>query len=236
MYNKSYDKVTEQIVILELGKVRLTGELVLPSSAEGIVVFAHSCGSSSYSTRNHYLAHLLRQATGLGTLLVDLLTKEEEAIDQRTKHYQCDIGFLADRLVAVTDWLFENPTTRHLQIGYFGDSMGSGAALLAATARPMTVKAVVSRGGNIDLASPVLSEVQAATLLIVGGNDWPVIAMNEDATAQIPTQHKRLEIIPGATHQFCEPGAFEEVARIASHWFQKYLTSTPFRVQQLINS
>lgn len=236
MYSKSWDCVIEQIVILELGNIRLTGELVLPIGAEGLVVFAHNCGSSRYSTRNHYLAHLLRQAGGLGTLLVDLLTKEEEVIDQRTKHYHCDIGFLADRLVAITDWLFENPTTRYLQIGYFGDGTGSGAALVAAAARPMSVKAVVSRSGNTDLVSLALAQVQAATLLIVGGNDWPVIAMNEDATAQIPAQHKHLEIIPGATHQFCEPGALEEVARISSQWFQKYLTSTPFKVQQLINS
>ncbi|MBW4555928.1 MAG: dienelactone hydrolase family protein [Trichormus sp. ATA11-4-KO1] len=225
MDHKLLSNVDEQIVIVELGSIRLKGELVVPENAEGIVLFAHSTGSSRYNTRNHYLAHLLRQEGRLATILIDLLTKEEETIDQRTKHFHCDIGFLAARLVAVTDWLLENPITRHLKVGYFGADTGGGAALLAAATRPMSVRAIVSRSGQTDLASEILSYLQAPTLLIVGGNDLPIMAMNEDALAQIPAKNKQLEIIPGATHQFGEPGALEEVARLASQWFQHYLTS-----------
>ncbi|MEA5507151.1 hypothetical protein VB735_29465 [Halotia wernerae UHCC 0503] len=131
--NKISPQVEEQIVIVELGSVRLRGELVVPADAEGIVLFAHSTGSSQYSTRNHYLAHVLRQEGRLATILIDLLTREEEAIDQRTKHFHYDINFLAARLIAITDWLLENPITRHLKVGYFGADTGGGAALLAAS-------------------------------------------------------------------------------------------------------
>ncbi|MBE9005281.1 dienelactone hydrolase family protein [Fortiea sp. LEGE XX443] len=218
--------VEEQIVIIELGNIKLKGELVVPAGAEGIVLFAHGSASSSYSTRNHYLAHVLRQEAKLATLLIDLLTKEEEAIDQRTKHFRSDISFLSNRLVAVTDWLSENPYTRHLKLGYFGADTGAGAALLAAATRPMVVKAIVSRSGQTDLVSEAIACVQAPTLLIVGGNDLPIIAMNEDALANIPVLNKQLEIISGATHQFGEPGALEEVARLASQWFKHYLQSS----------
>ncbi|WP_066379044.1 MULTISPECIES: dienelactone hydrolase family protein [unclassified Anabaena] len=217
--------VEEQIVILELDRIHLTGELVLPTDAEGIVLFTHSGSSSRYSSYNHYLAHVLRQEGRLATLLVDLLTKEEEAIDQRTKHFRCDMAFLAARIVGITDWLLENPTTHNLNVGYFGADTGSGAALLAATTRPMAVRAIVSRSGQTDLVSTALSCVQTPTLLIVGENDLPIIAMNEDAIAQIATQHKQLEVIPGATHQFGESGAMEEVGRLASQWFKHYLSS-----------
>jgi putative phosphoribosyl transferase len=217
--------VEEQIVILELGSIHLKGELVIPTDAEGIILFTQGSGSSRYSTFNHYLAHILRQQGRLATFLIDLLTKEEEAIDQRTQHFRCDIDFLAARLVDVTDWLSENPPTQNLKVGYFGVNRGSGAALLAATARPMVVKAIVSRSGQTDLVSAALPCVQAPTLLIVGENDYPIIAMNEDAIAQISAQHKQLHLIPGATHQFGEPGAIEEVGRLAGQWFKYYLTT-----------
>jgi len=223
MDNKLLSNVLEQIVTVELGSLRLKGELVIPSAARGIVVFAHGSGSNRYSTRNHYLAHLLRQQEGLGTLLIDLLTEEEDAIDQRTQHFRYDLGFLSSRLITVTDWLFENPITRNLKVGYFAVNRGSGAAFLAALARPMIVGAIACRSGYIDLVGESLSFVQAPTLLIVGGNDFPIIAMNEDALVQIPTQNKQLELIPGASHQFSEPGAIEEVGRLASQWFKYYL-------------
>ncbi len=223
--NKISLPAEEQIVIVELGSVRLIGELVIPAGAEGIVLFAHSTASSQYNTRSHYLAHILRQEGRLATILIDLLTREEEGIDQRTKHFHYDINFLAARLVAITDWLLQNPTTHHLKIGYFGADTGGGAALLAAVARPMAVAAVVSRSGHTDLANEALSYVQAPTLLIVGENDFPIIAMNEDALAQIPVQNKQMKIIPGATHQFNEPGALEEVGRLSSQWFKHYLKS-----------
>jgi len=226
MNTASLWNVEEQIVIVELGHDKLKGELVVPAGAEGIVLFAHGSTSSRHSTRNHYLAHLLRQEARLATLLIDLLTTEEEAIDQRTKHFRGDINFLSTRLVAITDWLLQNPLTRHLKIGYFGADTGGGAALLAAATRQMEVKAVVSRSGQTELASEAIPYVQAPTLLIVGGNDLPTITMNEDALANIPALNKQLEIIPEATHQFEEPQALEEVARLASQWFKHYLRSS----------
>ncbi|MEB3148965.1 MAG: dienelactone hydrolase family protein [Sphaerospermopsis kisseleviana] len=216
--------VLEQIVTIEVGLLRLKGELVVPPEAQGIVVFAHCSGSSRYSSRNHYLAHLLRQQEGLATILIDLLTEEEDAIDQRTQHLRYDISFLASRLITVTDWLFENTLTRDLKVGYFGVNRGSGAAFLAALARPMNVGAIVCRSGYTDLVIESLGYVQTPTLLIVGGNDCAIIAMNEDAIAEIPTQHKQLEIIPEASHKFSEPGAMEEVGRLASQWFKYYLS------------
>ncbi|WP_413174983.1 dienelactone hydrolase family protein [Anabaena azotica] len=224
MNTKESWNVLEQIVTVELGLVRLKGELVIPPEAQGIVVFTHCSGSGRYSNRNHYLAHLLRQQEGLATLLIDLLTEEEDAIDQRTQHFRCDISFLGSRLISVTEWLFENRITRHLKVGYFGVDRGSCAAFLAALACPMNVGAIVCRSGYTDLVSESLSSVQTPTLLIVGGNDCSIIAMNEDALTEIPTQHKQLEIIPGASHKFSEPGAMEEVARLASKWFKYYLT------------
>ncbi|MFM2062897.1 MAG: hypothetical protein RLZZ507_2567 [Cyanobacteriota bacterium] len=223
MNNKQSWNILEQIVSIELGMLRLKGELVVPPEAKGIVVFAHCSGSSRYSTRNHYLAHLLRQQEGLATILIDLLTEEEDAIDQRTQHFRHDIKFMASRLITVTDWLFENPVTRDLKVGYFGVNRGSGAVFLAALARPMNVGAIVCRSGYTDLVSESLCYIQVPTLLIVGGNDCAIMAMNEDAIAEIPTQHKQLEIIPEASHKFSEPGAMEEVGRLASQWFKYYL-------------
>lgn len=212
----------EQPVQVTVGPVTLDGNLSVPAGARGIVLFAHGSGSSRHSPRNRFVADVLR-AGGLATLLVDLLTAEEEAIDVQTRHLRFDIGLLAERLGGVTDWLQQYPETRHLAIGYFGASTGAAAALVAAAERPDAVSAIVSRGGRPDLAESALARVRAPTLLIVGGNDEPVIAMNRWALEQLRTV-KRLVIIPGATHLFEEPGVLEEVARLARRWFERYLT------------
>lgn len=211
----------EQLVSVITGDVTLEGNLVIPYSAIGIVLFAHGSGSSRYSPRNRHVAEVLQQA-GLATLLLDLLTLEEEEIDLRTRHLRFDIGLLASRLVGATDWLLQNPDTQQLKIGYFGASTGAGAALVAAAKRGEVVKAIVSRGGRPDLAGSALPEVKAPTLLIVGGDDLPVIAINEDAMAQLHSI-KRLEIVPGATHLFAEPGKLTAVANLAREWFTHYL-------------
>lgn len=211
----------EQLVSVITDDVNLEGNLVIPHSAIGIVLFAHGSGSSRYSPRNRYVAEVLQQA-GLATLLLDLLTLEEEEIDLRTRHLRFDIGLLASRLVGATDWLLQNPDTQQLKIGYFGASTGAGAALVAAAKRGEVVKAIVSRGGRPDLAGSALPEVKAPTLLIVGGDDLPVIAINEDAIAQLHSI-KRLEIVPGATHLFPEPGKLAAVAHLAREWFTHYL-------------
>lgn len=228
MNTKSIWDAQEQRVTVEFGSVHLEAELTVPETAEGIILFAHSGGSSIYSTRNHYFAHILRQV-GLATILINLLTKEEEAIDQRTRHYRHNIKHLAERIIEATNWLANNPITCNLKVGYFGDGVGSGAALLAAAEHPMAVKAIVSRSGQIDLVGEALCYVQVPTLLIVGAIDLPVIAMNEDALALIPACKKQLEMIPGATHHFDEPGAQQEVGRLASQWFKHFLTTTDER-------
>lgn len=208
-------------VSVTAGKVNLEGNLVIPNGATGIVLFAHGSGSSRHSPRNRYVAGVLQQA-GLATLLIDLLTTEEEEIDLRTRHLRFDIGLLASRLIGATDWLVHNPDTCDLKVGYFGASTGAGAALVAAAERPEAVQAIVSRGGRPDLAGSALPHVKAPTLLIVGGYDTPVIAMNEDALAQLHSV-KRLEIIPRATHLFEEPGKLAAVAQLASEWFTHYI-------------
>jgi putative phosphoribosyl transferase len=212
----------EQLVHVSAGSVTLEGNLDIPAEAHGIVLFAHGSGSSRHSGRNRFVAQILREG-GLATLLIDLLTVEEEAIDTQTRHLRFDIGLLAERLIGATDWLAQNRNTRNLRVGYFGSSTGAGAALVAAAKRPEVVGAVVSRGGRPDLAGSALSRVQAPTLLIVGGNDVPVIGLNQEALEQLRVT-KRLEIVPGATHLFEEPGTLEEVARLARSWFQRYLT------------
>jgi pimeloyl-ACP methyl ester carboxylesterase len=200
----------------------LEGELSIPRTAQGIVLFAHGSGSSRHSPRNKLVAHHLNDVEPpLATLLVDLLTPEEEALDVRTAALRFDIGLLAGRLVEITDWLSTNEHTRGLAIGYFGASTGAGAALVAAAERPL-VRAVVSRGGRPDLADGALADVHAPTLLIVGGEDHVVSDLNAEAQAAIGAEC-RLEVIPGATHLFAEPGALIDVARRAARWLQQYL-------------
>jgi putative phosphoribosyl transferase len=211
---------TDRAVRVAAGSVMLDGDLSLPDPASGVVLFAHGSGSSRHSPRNRYVARVLQEA-GLGTLLIDLLTPAEEAVDMRTAHLRFDIGLLAARLTSATEWLAQQPDTAMRTIGYFGASTGGGAALVAAAARPRGVAAVVSRGGRPDLAGDALPQVQAPTLLIVGSNDEPVIELNEDALAQLRCE-KRLEIVPGATHLFEEPGALERVADLARDWLTRH--------------
>lgn len=208
-------------VQIPAGSVLLNGELTLPKSAVGIVLFAHGSGSSRKSTRNQYVARVIRD-TGVGTLLFDLLTREEETIDNYTREFRFDINLLAQRLVAATRWLAGEDDISHLRPGYFGASTGGGAALVAAAEIGGKVGAIVSRGGRPDLAGSALGHVTAPTLLIVGGLDGPVIRMNEDAYAQLRCV-KELKIVPGATHLFEEPGKLEEVAYLAAKWFLKHL-------------
>jgi putative phosphoribosyl transferase len=214
----------ERRVWIPAGAAALEGSLNLPEGASGIVLFAHGSGSSRHSPRNQLVARVLREG-GLGTLLFDLLTPDEETVDTLTGHLRFNIGLLAERLANATDWLANNPETRDLKAGYFGSSTGGAAALVAVAERPDSVGAVVSRGGRPDLAGAALSRVKAPTLLIVGGKDVPVIGMNQEALAQLGTA-KKLEIIPGATHLFEEPGALEKVAQLARQWFERYLATT----------
>jgi dienelactone hydrolase len=200
--------------------VTLEGNLLLPDAARGVVVFAHGSGSSRFSSRNRYVAEVLRGA-GLGTFLLDLLTREEEAIDERTRHLRFDIDLLAERLVATVEWLRGQAQTAALPVGYFGASTGGGAALVAAAAIPDQIAAVVSRGGRPDLAGPALPHVTAPTLLIVGGDDVPVIGMNREAYDQMKCE-RRIEIVPGASHLFEEPGTLEQVATLATDWFARH--------------
>jgi dienelactone hydrolase len=200
----------------------LPGDLTIPAKALGVVVFAHGSGSSRLSPRNQRVAGHL-QAGGFATLLFDLLTADEEALDAQTGQLRFDVSMLADRLVSVTDWLGTQSETRGLHIGYFGASTGAAAALMAAAMRPDVVRAVVSRGGRPDLAGPALMRVKAPTLLIVGGHDVPVIGMNRAALAQLGATTKQLEIVPGATHLFEEPGTLDRVCDLALGWFATHL-------------
>lgn len=209
-------------VLIQASDVLLEGNLAIPEPSQGLVVFAHGSGSSRFSSRNRYVAEALRRA-GMGTLLFDLLTAEEEAFDAITGRLRFDIDLLARRIVATTAWLAEHEATRELSIGYFGASTGGGAALVAAAALPDRVRAVVSRGGRPDLAGEALRRVQAPTLLIVGGLDDVVLELNRQALAQL-TCEKQLQVIPGASHLFEEPGTLEAVARQAAAWFKRYLT------------
>jgi putative phosphoribosyl transferase len=204
------------------GRAVLSGNLTIPENAMALVLFAHGSGSSRHSPRNQFVARTLNRA-GLGTLLFDLLTPEEEALDINTREHRFNIGLLAERLVHATKWTREEAQTRHLRIGYFGSSTGGAAALVAAAELPQDVGAVVSRGGRPDLAGDALPRVPAPTLLIVGGNDDVVIELNEMARDQMRCEVK-LEIIPGATHLFEEPGALEQVAKLASDWFSLHLS------------
>ncbi len=204
--------------------VGLNGDLIVPAGAAAVVLFAHGSGSSRFSSRNRFVAGAL-QRSGLATLLLDLLTADEEKVDLHTAHLRFDIGLLAGRVVQATEWLRDNAETRTFRIGYFGASTGAGAALVAAAKMPEAVAAIVSRGGRPDLAGKALENVKAPTLLIVGGHDQQVIELNETALKQLRCE-KKLEIIAGATHLFEEPGALEEVARLASAWFQRHLLTS----------
>jgi dienelactone hydrolase len=216
----------EHPVTVRAGDAALEGTLALPQNAAGIVIFAHGSGSGRHSPRNRFVAQVLREA-GLGTLLLDLLTAREESVDVHTAEYRFDIGLLAGRVVGGTDWLGGQETTSALPIGYFGASTGAGAALVAAARRPERVRAVVSRGGRPDLAADDLPRVQAPTLLIVGGDDEPVIGLNRQALDRLGSKEKGLHIVSGATHLFEEPGALEEVARLAADWFARHLAGRP---------
>jgi putative phosphoribosyl transferase len=212
---------------IPVGPAQLDADLSLPAEVHGLVLFAHGSGSSRFSPRNRHVARILNEA-GLATVLADLLTPAEESIDERTRQLRFDIGMLAQRLVAATDWLQTLEQTRHLPIGHFGASTGAGAALVAAANRPDAVRAVVSRGGRPDLAGEALGRVLAPTLLIVGSNDEPVIEMNQRAL-ELLGGTKRLEIVRGATHLFEEPGTLDEAARLARDWFTRYLRAASSR-------
>jgi len=199
----------------------LEGELIVPDNAAGVVLFAHGSGSSRFSPRNQFVAQIIREA-GMGTLLFDLLTREEESVDLVTREYRFDVGLLARRLEDATGWIANQSDTSHLRVGYFGSSTGGGAALIAASKVGERIGAVVSRGGRPDLAGAVLPNVKSPTLLIVGGRDEVVIELNKQALAQLRCK-KELKIVPGASHLFEEPGALEEVARLAADWFQQHL-------------
>jgi putative phosphoribosyl transferase len=217
---KTTGELIERSVLIP--PAELEGDLVIPEKATAVIAFAHGSGSSRHSPRNQYVARVLQQG-GLATLLFDLLTAEEERIDVQTAHLRFDIALLARRLSEATAWLKKDKDTRDLLVGYFGASTGAAAALVAATQRRGDVFAVVSRGGRPDLAGASLPLVKASTLLIVGGEDTPVIAMNEDAFRQLRMQEKKLEIVTGATHLFEEPGALEKVASLARDWFKQEL-------------
>jgi putative phosphoribosyl transferase len=209
-------------VQIPAGRAVLSGSLTIPENAVALVLFAHGSGSSRHSPRNQFVARTLNRAD-LGTLLFDLLTPEEETLDIYTREHRFNIVLLAERLVQATNWAKQQDQTRDLRIGYFGSSTGGAAALVAAAELSQDVAAVVSRGGRPDLAGDALPKVQAPTLLIVGGNDDIVIELNEMARDRMRCEVK-LEIIPGATHLFEEPGALEQVAKLASDWFAKHIS------------
>lgn len=209
-------------VTIELGGAAVAGDLVVPDGSSAVVVFAHGSGSSRHSPRNRQVAQRLQQE-GLGTLLLDLLTPAEEQADARTGHLRFDVALLAGRLVAATQWLdVQEDLPGHLSVGYFGASTGAAAALVAAASEGRRVGAVVSRGGRPDLAGDALPRVTAPTLLVVGGRDELVLDLNRQAAAVLRAEH-RLEVVPGATHLFEEPGALERVADLAAAWFTAHL-------------
>jgi len=208
-------------VKIQSGRAGLSGDLTIPDGAVALVLFAHGSGSSRHSPRNQFVARTLNGA-GLATLLFDLLTPEEEAADLYTREHRFNISLLADRLMHATKWAKQQEQTRDVRVGYFGSSTGGAAALVAAAEAPENVRAIVSRGGRPDLAGDALPKVQAPTLLMVGGNDDVVIELNEMARDRMRCEVK-LEIVPGATHLFEEPGALERVAKLASDWFVNHI-------------
>ncbi len=209
------------LVKISVKEATLTGNLLIPKDATGLVVFAHGSGSGRHSSRNQAVAKSLR-SVGLGTLLIDLLTEQEGALDDKTREPRFNISFLAQRLSGITDWLRAESKTKKLKIGYFGASTGAAAALVSAAERS-DIDAIVSRGGRPDLAGKSLMKVKTPTLLIVGGDDLEVLELNQEALDLIRTT-KDLMVIPGATHLFEEPGALEQVANFAEKWFSRFLT------------
>ena len=217
----SFKKALHASVKIPVGYVELEGDLDLPPDAPGVVIFAHGSGSSRHSRRNQYVAEVIR-ATGVGTLLFDLLTQVEEQEDDITRGLRFDIDLLARRLIGATRWLESHPETRGLKMGYFGSSTGGAAALMAAAELGDRIAVVVSRGGRPDLAGNALHRVRSPTLLIVGGLDEAVIALNEEAFEKLGCE-KSFRIVPGATHLFEEPGKLEQVAQLSAHWFSSHL-------------
>jgi putative phosphoribosyl transferase len=218
----SAEEHSEQEVSIKAGDFVLEGSLNVPKDATSIVLFAHGSGSSRNSPRNRYVAEVL-QSRGIATLLFDLLTPQEELVDQGNHEFRFNIALLAKRLVDVTNWVTQDASTKGFTLGYFGASTGAAAALVAAASLPDKVMAVVSRGGRPDLASDALAQVRAAVLLIVGGADEIVITLNRQALRRLQTRNKQLVIVPGATHLFEEPGTLEQVAQAAANWFAHFL-------------
>ncbi len=213
-------------VTIPVGQVSLEGTLVVPGNATGIVVFVHGSGSSRFSPRNRFVAEVLRTG-GIGTLLTDLLTPQEERIDALTRQFRFNLDLLTERTVTILDWLVATDSIGERPMGLFGSSTGAAAALRAAAVRPNLVAAVVSRGGRTDLADPFLDRVRAATLLVVGSRDIPVLRLNRGSLERLGTARaRRLEVIPGASHLFEESGALERVAALARDWFTQHLAST----------
>jgi len=212
-------------VRIPAGPATLDGTLFVPDQGSGIILFGYGSGSGRHQRRHCQVARYMERA-GMGTLMIDLLTGKEEALDRQTGRLRFDIGLLAERLVAVTKWLLSFPDTQGLRIGYFGASTSAAAALVSAAVRPQDVNAVVARGGRPDLAGPLLGLVRAPTLLIVGGRDLGVLELNVESAAQLQTE-SRVEIVPGASHLFEEPGALDQVARLTQEWFERHLMSTP---------
>ena len=224
-------KSIQHDVMVTVGNVQLSGTLGVPPGARGVILFAHGSGSSRHSPRNRFVAGVLQEA-GFATLLLDLMTPEEERVDASTGLLRFDIDFLADRLAAATKWAGRQSQLHDLPIGYFGASTGAAAALVAASRLPKLIQAVVSRGGRPDLAGNALTTVRAATLLIVGGADAPVIPLNRHALKLLAAPTKHMEIVPEATHLFEEPGALEQVATLARDWFAGYLTEKTTHVSR----
>ncbi|WP_030868230.1 dienelactone hydrolase family protein [Streptomyces sp. NRRL S-37] len=213
--------MVSESVTVPSGTAALPGDLVIPAGARGVVLFAHGSGSSRFSPRNRAVATALREA-GFGTLLLDLLTPEEEREDDATGRHRFDIGLLARRLAHAVDWLEQRPDGVDLPVGLFGASTGAAAALVAAAERPKRVSAVVSRGGRPDLAGDALGLVACPVLLVVGGDDETVLGLNREAAGRLSAAH-HLHVVPGATHLFPEPGALEQVAELAAGWFRDHL-------------
>jgi dienelactone hydrolase len=226
LQKKAEELVMQQVAsVIPIGKIGLPADIAVPDRAIGVVVFAHGSGSSRHSLRNRHVADVLNRGS-IGTVLIDLLTEEEEAVDTETAELRFDIPLLGHRVAAITDWLGRQAQLKHLALGYFGASTGAAAALVAAAERSKIVKAVVSRGGRPDLAGSSLKGVLAPTLFIVGGDDSVVLDLNRSAMAQLPRQtEQRLAVIPGASHLFEESGTLDQVAVLARDWFRGHLDS-----------